>query len=51
MNELTKARMVKEFENRVNMSIDQLIQKGKTELDRDYKRVIRENSLREIAEK
>ena len=50
MNELTKARMVKEFENRVNMSIDQLIQKGKTELDRDYKRVIRENSLREIAE-
>jgi hypothetical protein len=49
MNELTKARMVKEFENRVNMSLDQLIQKGKMELDRDYKHVVRENTLREIA--
>ena len=49
MDELTKARMVKEFENRVNMSLEQLMQKGKTELDRDYKRVVRQNTLREVA--
>jgi hypothetical protein len=49
MDELTKARMVKEFENRVNMSLDQLIQKGKTELDRDYKQIVRQNTLREVA--
>ena len=49
MDELTKARMVKEFENRVNLSFEQLVQKGKMELDRDYKRVIRNNTLVAVA--
>lgn len=49
MDELTKARMVKEFENRVNLSFEQLVQKGKTELDRDYKRVVRNNTLTSVA--
>ncbi len=49
MDELTKSRMVKEFENRVNLSFEQLVQKGKMELDRDYKRVIRNNTLVAVA--
>lgn len=49
MAELTKARMVKEFENRVNVSIDKLMEKGKTEIDRDYKRIVRQNTLIEVS--
>ena len=49
MDELTKARMVKEFENRVNVSIEKLMEKGKKEIDRDYKRIIRQNTLREVS--
>ena len=49
MDELTKARMVKEFENRINVSIEKLMEKGKAEIDRDYKRIVRQNTLREVS--
>uniref|UniRef100_A0A6C0F2I7 Uncharacterized protein n=1 Tax=viral metagenome TaxID=1070528 RepID=A0A6C0F2I7_9ZZZZ len=49
MDELTKSRMVKEFENRVNMSLEQLMKKGQYTLDKDYKRLNRQNIMNEIS--
>lgn len=48
LKELSKARMVKEFENRVDLSIEQLDQKIKLELAKDFKRISREIMLRDI---
>lgn len=48
MTELTKARMVKEFDNRVNVSIEQLEEKIKNILGENFKRIIKDLSLREI---
>jgi hypothetical protein len=48
MDQMTKARMVKEFENRVDLSIEQLDAKIKAELSKDFKRIGREMMLREV---
>jgi hypothetical protein len=48
LTELTKARMVKEFENRVDLSIEQLDTKIKAELSKDFRRIGRETMLRDI---
>lgn len=48
MTELTKARMVKEFDNRVTVSIEQLEEKIKNILGENFKQIVKELNLREI---
>ena len=48
MDELTKMRMVKEFENRVDLSLEQLAQKVAITLDADHRRLVRKNMLESI---
>jgi hypothetical protein len=48
MDDLTKMRMVKEFENRVDLSLEQLAQKVAVTLDVDHRRLVRKNMLESI---
>lgn len=48
MEQLTKSRMLKEFDNRINMTLEELTKKMKTQLTKDFKKIhslslIREN--------
>lgn len=48
MDELTKARMTKEFENRVDMSLEQMTERIQTILENDHTRLVRKNMLETI---
>ena len=48
LEDLTKSRMVKEFENRITMSLEQLEEVIKKRLADDFKRIHNENILREV---
>ena len=37
MEQLTKSRMLKEFDNRINMTLEELTKKMKTQLTKDLK--------------
>lgn len=47
LDQLSKSRMVKEFDNRVNISIEELKKKIKDQISRDFKKIIRINITRE----
>ena len=48
LEDLTKSRMVKEFENRITMSLEQLEEVVKKRLTDDFKKIHNETMLREI---
>jgi hypothetical protein len=48
MDELTKARMTKEFENRVDMSLEQLSENIQQRMEKDHKQLVRQNALSSI---